>query len=66
MPVKDRITNLLIVLDSVIVSVDDIMNEDFKKNLGGTMDNLNNTTGSLGNILGSKETEIESHNRQFK
>lgn len=60
MPVKDRITNLLIVLDSVIASVDDIMNEDFKKNLGGTMANLNNTTGSLGNILGSKEAELKA------
>lgn len=60
MPVKDRITNLLTVLDSVIVSVDEIMNEDFKKNLGGTMANLNNTTGSLGNILGSKENELKA------
>ena len=60
MPVKDRITNLLIVLDSVIASVDEVMNEDFKKNLGGTMANLNNTTGSLGNILGSKEAELKA------
>ncbi len=59
-PVKDRITNLLTVLDSVIGSVDEIMDEDFKKNLGGTMANLNNTTGSLGKILGSKETELKA------
>jgi len=60
MPVKDRITNLLTELDTVIGSLDDIMNEDFKKNLGGTMANLNNTTGSLGKILGSKETELKA------
>ena len=37
MPVKDKISNLIVVLDSVISSVDDMMNADFRKNLGGTM-----------------------------
>ncbi len=47
LPVKDKISNLIVVLDSVIQSVDELMNEDFRKNLGGTMANLNSTTGSL-------------------
>ena len=41
LPVKDKISNLIVVLDSVIRSVDELMNEDFRKNLGGTIANLN-------------------------
>ena len=33
LPVKDKITNLIIVLDSVISSVNEVMDADFKKNL---------------------------------
>ncbi len=59
-PVRDKITNLVTVLDSVIVSVNDVMNGDFKKNLSGTMANLNSTTGNLDKIIGSKEKELKS------
>jgi phospholipid/cholesterol/gamma-HCH transport system substrate-binding protein len=60
LPVKDKITNLVVVLDSVIKSVNDVMNSDFKKNLGGTLANLNSTTKSLDNIIGSKEKELKA------
>ncbi len=60
LPVKDKITNLLAVLDTVISSVNDIMNPEFKKNLNGTLSNLNKTTKSLDNIIGSKEKELKS------
>lgn len=60
LPVKDKITNLLAVLDTVISSVNDIMNPEFKKNLNGTLSNLNKTTKSLDNIIGSKEMELKS------
>ena len=60
LPVKDNISNLIVVLDSVIRSVDELMNDDFMRNLGGTMANLNNATGSLNNIIESKETELKS------
>ena len=60
LPVKDKITNLLSVLDTVISSVNDIMSPEFKKNLNGTLSNLNNTTKSLDNIIGSKEKELKS------
>ena len=58
-PVKDKISNLIVVLDSVISSVNEVMNADFKKNLGGTIANLNSTTGSLDKIIGSKEKELK-------
>ena len=36
------------------------MNADFRKNLGGTLANLNSTTESLDKILGSKEKELKA------
>jgi phospholipid/cholesterol/gamma-HCH transport system substrate-binding protein len=59
-PLKDKITNLITALDTVIGSVNEIMNSDFKKNLGGTMANLNGTTRSLERIIGSKEKDLKS------
>jgi len=60
LPVKDKITNLIIVLDSVISSVNEVMDADFKKDLGGTLANLNSTTESLDRIIGSKEKELKA------
>jgi phospholipid/cholesterol/gamma-HCH transport system substrate-binding protein len=58
LPLKEKLSNLIVVLDSVISSVDEIMNPEFKKQLRGTIANLDNTTTSLDKALGSKETEI--------
>ena len=58
LPVKDKITNLIVVLDSVISLVNEVMDADFKKDLGGTFANLNSTTESLDKIIGSKEKEL--------
>jgi phospholipid/cholesterol/gamma-HCH transport system substrate-binding protein len=58
LPVKEKITNLIVVLDSVISSVNEVLNADFKKGLSGTLANLNSTTQSLDKIIGSKEKEL--------
>ena len=60
LPVKEKISSLIVVLDSVINSVDKLMNEDFRKNLSGTMANLNSTTGSLNKIVVSKEKDLKA------
>ena len=60
LPLKEKIANLIVVLDSVIKSVDDVMNPEFKKNFSGTFAHLNNTTASLDKALGSKEKELAS------
>jgi len=60
LPVKDKITNLIIVLDSVISSVNEVMDSDFKRDLSGTLDNLNSTTESLDKIISSKEKELKA------
>ena len=36
------------------------MNDDFKKDIGGTISNLNTTTESLDKIIGSKEKELKA------
>ncbi|MGC1391432.1 MAG: MlaD family protein [Bacteroidales bacterium] len=59
-PVKEKLSNLIVVLDSVISSVDDIMNPEFKKELRGTLTHLNSTTASLDKAIGSKEKELEA------
>jgi phospholipid/cholesterol/gamma-HCH transport system substrate-binding protein len=58
LPVKEKITNLIVVLDSVIKSIDEVMNPEFKKNFSGTLAHLNSTTASLDKVLGSKEKEL--------
>lgn len=59
LPVKDRITDLVTVLDSVIGSVNMIIDDNFRQDFKGMVSNLNSTTGSLSNVLGSKETELK-------
>jgi phospholipid/cholesterol/gamma-HCH transport system substrate-binding protein len=60
LPVKEKLANLVVVLDSVISSVDEIMNPEFKKNFSSTVAHLNNTTASLDKVLGSKEKELSA------
>jgi phospholipid/cholesterol/gamma-HCH transport system substrate-binding protein len=59
-PVKQRIINLLDVIDSVIASVDELMDPEFRANLNGTIANLNSTTKSIDNILGAEEKELKT------
>jgi phospholipid/cholesterol/gamma-HCH transport system substrate-binding protein len=59
MPVKDRIAEMITVLDSVISSVNDIMDPEFRKNINGTVANLNSTSESISNIVGSREKELK-------
>jgi len=55
LPVKEKMSNLIVVLDSVISSVDEVMNPEFKKNFSETFAHLNNTSASLDRAIGSKE-----------
>ncbi len=57
-PVKQKMESLIVVLDSVINSVDDIMDPKFRREFKSTLTHLNNTTASLDHTLGSKEKEL--------
>ncbi len=58
-PIKEKVMDLVTVLDSVITSINDIVDPEFKQNLSGTLAHLDNTTGSLDRVLGSKEKELK-------
>jgi phospholipid/cholesterol/gamma-HCH transport system substrate-binding protein len=58
LPVKDKLSNLIVVLDSVISSLDEIISPEFKAELGSTLSHLNSTTASLDQVIGSKENEL--------
>jgi phospholipid/cholesterol/gamma-HCH transport system substrate-binding protein len=58
LPVKVKITNLIVTLDSVINSLNEILNSDLKRNIKETASNLNNTTKSLNEIVGSEGKEL--------
>jgi phospholipid/cholesterol/gamma-HCH transport system substrate-binding protein len=60
LPLKDKVANLIVVLDSVIASVDDLMDEEFRNNLAGTVANLNSTTGSLSRVTVSREKDLKA------
>lgn len=60
LPLKDKISTLISTLDSVISSVNEVMDKEFKDNLASTLTNLNNTTGSINRIVGSKEKELKA------
>jgi len=60
LPLKEKISSLVTSLDSVTRSVDKLMNEDFRKNISGTVANLNSTTGTLNNIVVSKEKDLKA------
>jgi len=60
MPLKEKISNLIVVLDSVISSVNEVMDPQFKKNFSETIAHLNNTTAGLDKAIGSKEKELSS------
>jgi len=59
-PVKDKLMSLVVVLDSVVTALDDVLDPEFRKNVGGIVSNLNSTTGSLNEIVGSNETDLKN------
>jgi phospholipid/cholesterol/gamma-HCH transport system substrate-binding protein len=59
-PVKDQVEKMVVSLDSVISSINDILNPELKNNLNKSMSNLNSTTEDISNILKSKENELKS------
>jgi phospholipid/cholesterol/gamma-HCH transport system substrate-binding protein len=59
-PMKDKITNLVVTIDSVLKSVNEVLDADFRKNLRSSMANLTSTTESIDKILTSKEKELKS------
>ena len=60
LPLKDKISNLIVTLDSVTSGLNEVMDNQFKSNITATIDNLNKTTESLKSIVTSKEDELKN------
>lgn len=59
-PVKNKISHLVTEIDSVISSINEIMDDNFKKDLGNTMSNISTTSDNIDEILGSKKQELKT------
>lgn len=59
-PVKDKLVSLVVVLDSVITAIDEVLDPGFRKNIDDIVKNLNSTTGSINEIVGSGETDLKN------
>lgn len=59
-PVKDKLLSLVVALDSVVSALDDVMDPEFRKNIDDIVANLKNTSGSINEIVGSRETDLKN------
>lgn len=59
-PLSNKVIHLITSLDSVVSSLNDILDADFKKNIGETMAGLTGTARSLNNVIGSREDELKA------
>jgi phospholipid/cholesterol/gamma-HCH transport system substrate-binding protein len=59
-PVKDKVVHLISAFDSVISSVNEIFNPEFKKNFAKTVAGFNGAVQSLEEVLVTKETELKA------
>lgn len=59
-PIKEKVTGMINVLDSVLTGINDIMSPEFRRNIRASMANLNHTTKSIDDIVGSKEADLKS------
>jgi phospholipid/cholesterol/gamma-HCH transport system substrate-binding protein len=59
-PIKDKVINMVEVLDSVLTSLNRLINPELSKNLNGTMANLNHFSKNLDDVVSSREAELKS------
>lgn len=59
-PVREKITGIIEVLDSVLTGINDIMGPEFRNNMKGTMANLNNASRNMNEMISSKDAGLKS------
>ncbi|NLN30928.1 MAG: MCE family protein [Bacteroidales bacterium] len=59
-PVKDKLLSLVTALDSVAASVDKMLDPEFKNNIEGIVSNLSTTTGSMNEIIRTREADLKN------
>ncbi len=59
-PIKDKVINMIGVLDSVLTGINNLINPELSKNLNGSMANLNHFTKNLDDVMASRSSELKS------
>ena len=59
-PVKDKLLSLVAALDSVSVAVSKMLDPEFRNNIDGIVANLSSTTGSINNIVKTREADLKN------
>lgn len=58
-PISEKVSELIVVLDSVLTGINDVLGPEFRQNLKGSMAHLNNTTKNVDEMIGSKDNGLK-------
>jgi phospholipid/cholesterol/gamma-HCH transport system substrate-binding protein len=58
-PISEKVSDLIVVLDSVLTGINDVLGPEFRQNLKGSMAHLNNTTKNVDEMIGSKDNGLK-------
>jgi phospholipid/cholesterol/gamma-HCH transport system substrate-binding protein len=58
-PIREKISGIIEVLDSVLTGINDIMGPEFRNNMKGTMANLNNASRNMNEMISSKDAGLK-------
>ncbi|MGQ9619807.1 MAG: MlaD family protein, partial [Bacteroidales bacterium] len=59
-PVKNKISNLVNVLDSAITGINEIVTSEFATDIKGSISNLKSTSGIIDEIIGTRKKELKT------
>ncbi len=59
-PVKDKLLSLVVSLDSVAAAVDRMLDPEFRNHIDGIVTNLSSTTGSVNEIISTREADLKN------
>jgi phospholipid/cholesterol/gamma-HCH transport system substrate-binding protein len=58
-PIRDKISGMISVLDSVLSGINDIMGPEFRNNMKGTMASLNSASRNMNELISSKDAGLK-------
>ena len=58
-PVSKKVSEMIEILDSVLTGINDVLSPEFRKNLKGSMANLNSTTRNIDEMVGSNDSGLK-------
>jgi phospholipid/cholesterol/gamma-HCH transport system substrate-binding protein len=58
-PIRDKVSGLINVLDSVLSGLNDVMSPEFRSNVRGTMSNLNSASRTMNEVISSEDEGLK-------